>query len=163
MTLNIVKYQNTIIYICHKLGGELRGKKKLAKLLYFADFDMYEKNQKSITGDSYRALAMGPVPISLEKIISTLIKTEKISVNRIEEHSGYIPTEVYGCLDKPDISIFTDIERSMLDRIVTRYGQLNGKQLELLSHDEAPYVGTKLKDIIPYELAFYRGTDYIDL
>ena len=51
----------------------------------------------------------------------------------------------------------------MLDRIAIKYGQLNGKQLEELSHAEAPFIGTELKKEIPYELAFYRGTDFSDL
>jgi len=46
----------------------------------------------------------------------------------------------------------------MLNRIVVKYGYLTGKQLEELSHAEAPYIGTELRKEIPYELAFYRGT-----
>jgi len=42
-------------------------------------------------------------------------------------------------------------------------GHLNGTQLEELSHAEAPYIGTELRSEIPYELAFYRGTDFSDL
>ena len=68
MSLNRKKYQNAVLYLCRKLKGEVRGKKKLAKLLYFADFDLYEKIQKSITGDVYNALPMGPVPSALEEI-----------------------------------------------------------------------------------------------
>ena len=72
MTLQKKKYQQVILYLCKKLGGEIQGKKKLAKLLYFADFDFFEKNQKPITGDTYKALPMGPVPVSFEKIISEM-------------------------------------------------------------------------------------------
>ena len=56
-----------------------------------------------------------------------------------------------------------DLFHNMLDRITVKYGHLNGKQLEELSHAEAPYIGTELKKEIPYELAFYRGTDFNDL
>jgi hypothetical protein len=41
-TLNIEKYKDTILYFCERLGGKIEGKKKLAKLLYFADFDMFK-------------------------------------------------------------------------------------------------------------------------
>ena len=41
MPLNKDKYQQVIIYLCNKLGGGVRGKKKLAKLLYFVDFDFF--------------------------------------------------------------------------------------------------------------------------
>jgi len=160
MALNRKKYENAVLYLCRKLKGEVRGKKKLAKLLYFADFDLYEKNQKSITGDVYQALPMGPVPSALEEITSAMTKKKTLEIDQVEEREGYNPTEVYKCLTEPDTSVFTDDEKKMLDRVVMKYGHLNGKQLEELSHAEAPYIGTKLREDIPYELAFYRGTDF---
>ena len=163
MSLHKKKYQNAVLYLCHKLKGEVRGKKKLAKLLYFADFDLYEKKQKSITGDVYRALPMGPVPVALEKITIEMTKKKMLGVEQVGERDGYNPTEVYKCLVEPDLSVFDDEEKKMLDRIVIKYGHLNGKQLEELSHAEAPYIGTELRKEIPYELAFYRGTDFSDL
>jgi len=160
MAFNKKKYQNAILYLCQKLKGEVRGKKKLAKLLYFADFDLYEKSQKSITGDVYRALPMGPVPSALEEVTSEMAEKEMLKVEQVEEREGYIAIEVYKCITEPDLSVFDDEEKKMLDRIIVKYGHLNGKQLEELSHAEAPYVGTELRKDIPYELAFYRGTDF---
>lgn len=163
MSLHRKKYQNAVLYLCRKLKGEVRGKKKLAKLLYFADFDLYEKIQKSITGDVYNALPMGPVPSALEEITQEMMKGKMLDITQVEGCEGYNPTEVYKCLTEPDLSVFNDEEKKMLDRIVVKYGHLNGKQLEELSHAEAPYVGTELRKEIPYELAFYRGTDFGDL
>ncbi|MBI2591821.1 MAG: SocA family protein [Candidatus Brennerbacteria bacterium] len=163
MSLHRKKYLNVVLYLCRKLKGEVRGKKKLAKLLYFADFDLYEKSQKSITGDVYRALPMGPVPSMLEEIIAEMTKKKMLGVEQIEERERYNPTEVYKCITEPNLSVFDDEEKKILDRVVIKYGHLNGKQLEELSHAEAPYIGTELRKEIPYELAFYRGTDFSDL
>jgi len=163
MPLHRKKYLNAVLYLCRKLKGEVRGKKKLAKLLYFADFDLYEKSQKSITGDVYRALPMGPVPSALEEITAEMTKKKMLSVEQVDEREGYNPTEIYKCITEPDLSVFDDEEKRMLDRVVIKYGHLNGKQLEELSHAEAPYIGTELRKEIPYELAFYRGTDFSDL
>lgn len=163
MSLHYKKYQNTVLYLCQKLKGEVRGKKKLAKLLYFVDFDLYEKTHKSITGDTYIALPMGPVPSALAKVTSEMVKQKMISIDQVEERDGYNATEVYKCLASPDLSDFSDEEKKMLDRVIMKYGHLNGKQLEELSHTEAPYIGTGPKEKIPYELAYYRGTDFNDL
>ena len=163
MSLHRKKYQNAILYLCQKLEGEVHGKKKLAKLLYFADFDLYEKNQKSITGDVYYALPMGPVPSALEEITAEMAKKKLLGVEQADEREGYNPTEVYKCIAEPNLSVFDDEEKKMLDRIVIKYGHLNGKQLEELSHAEAPYIGTELRKEIPYELAFYRGTDFSEI
>ena len=163
MSLQRKKYHNAILYLCRKLKGEVRGKKKLAKLLYFADFDLYEKSQKLITGDIYRAFPMGPVPSRLEEITTEMVKEKMLGIERVEEREGYNATEVYKCLIEPDLSVFDNEEKKMLDRVTIKYGHLNGKQLEELSHAEAPYIGTALRKEIPYELAFYRGTDFSDL
>ncbi len=160
MTLHTEKYKQAILYLCAKLGKEVRGKKKLAKLLYFVDFDFFEKNQKYFTGDKYRALPMGPFPISLNEITRTMAKEKTLKVDSIHEHNGYNATEVYTCLKTPKTSVFSEEEKEMLDRVIVKYGHLNGKQLEDLTHAEAPYIGTKPKKEIPYELAFYRGTDF---
>lgn len=163
MTIHKKKYQQVILYFCSQLNGEVRGKKKLAKLLYYADFDYFEKNQTPITGDVYKALPMGPFPTSMDAITSEMKKRKLISIKKISERQGYNPTEVYCSTSEPDTSVFTKKEMKMLDRVITMYGHLNGKQLEDLTHQEAPYVGTKLKNEIPYELAFYRGTDFSEL
>ena len=94
MSLHEKKYQNAILYLCQKLGGEVRGKKKLAKLLYFVDFDFYEKTQKSGTGDVYKALPMGPFPTALDKMTIEMSKKKTLFVDTIEERRGYNPTEV---------------------------------------------------------------------
>lgn len=163
MALNRKKYQNAVLYLCRKLGGEVRGKKKLAKLLYFADFDLYEKRQKPLTGDVYKALPMGPFPSAFELVTAEMTKKKLLVVKNINERDDYNATEVYRCIAEPDISVFDVEEKKILDRVATKYGHLNGKQLEELSHAEAPFIGTELRKVIPYELSFYRGTDFRDL
>ena len=154
--INAKKYQGVILYLAQKLGGEIKGKKKLAKLLYFVDFDFFEKYQKSITGDVYKALPMGPYPVSMEKVVTDMAKGGKIMVTVEKERADYNPTEIYRAQEKPE-AIFSKDEQKILDRVILKYGHLSGKQLEDLTHAEAPYIGTAPNQEIVYELAFYRG------
>ena len=160
MAIHTEKYKQVILYLCSKLGKEVRGKKKLAKLLYFVDFDFFEKNQKYFTGEKYKALPMGPFPVSLNEITQEMKKEKALKVESVNEHNGYNATEVYTCLKEPKITVFSKEEKEMLDRVIKKYGSLNGKQLEDLTHAEAPYIGTEPRREIAYELAFYRGTDF---
>ncbi len=160
MSLHKKKYQQAILYFCWKLGKKVHGKKKLAKLLYYLDFDYYEKYQEFFTGEVYKKLPMGPFPVSLEKITGDMAKKEQIAINKVDEWDGYKPTEIYKGIEKPDLSVFSMEEKKMLDRVIKKYGYLNGKQLENLTHSEAPYIGAEDKKEIPYELSFYRGTDF---
>ena len=152
------KYKEVILYLAEKLGGVIKGKKKLAKLLYFVDFDFYEKFQKSLTGDVYKALPMGPFPISMEKVLTDMAKEKKITIKFEKERADYNPTEIYRAEKKMEGS-FSKEEQQILDRVILKYGHLSGKQLEDLSHAEAPYIGTAPNQEIAYELAFYRGTN----
>jgi uncharacterized phage-associated protein len=164
MPINQKKYQDAVLYLCQKLGGEIRGKKKLAKLLYFADFDFYEKYQKSITGDIYKAYPKGPLPEALNSVLEELSKEKLLSISHIKEWGkDYAPTEVFKCSADSDTSTLTLEERQMLDRIVRRYGGLNGEQLAELSHTEAPFTAAEPYQEIAYEFAYYRGTDFKDL
>jgi len=163
MALHKKKYQNAVLYLCQELRGEVRGKKKLAKLLYFIDFDFYEKYAKSITGDIYKALPMGPVPSALVSVTEEMIKMKILEVKKENEYEGYIPTEIYRSIKKPDLSIFSEEEIRMLKRVVKRYGHLSGKQLQDLTHAEAPYTAAKPNEEVPYEFTYYRGTEFNDL
>ena len=164
MAINRKKYQNAILYLCRKLKGELRGKKKLAKLLYFVDFDLYEKEQRSLTGDVYKAYPKGPLPSALNEVVSAMVKGKTLKIDSVQEWGDeYAPTEVYRCLVEPDTSVFEAGELRMLDRIVKKYGNLNGEQLAQLSHAEAPYVAAEPYEEIPFEFTYYRGTDFRDL
>ena len=152
------KYKEVILYLAEKLGGEIKGKKKLAKLLYFVDFDFYEKFQKSLTGDVYKALPMGPFPVTIEKVLTAMVNEKAITIKQEKERADYNPTEIYKAKKKM-VGSFSKEEQQILDRVVLKYGHLSGKQLEDLTHAEAPYIGTAPNQEIAYELAFYRGTN----
>lgn len=62
MAINEQKYENVILYlIANMRDGMIHGKKKLAKLLYYVDFDRFEykESMETITGDSYKHRPMG--------------------------------------------------------------------------------------------------------
>jgi len=162
--MNKKKYEQVILYLCARSGGEIRGKKKLAKLLYYADFDFFEKFQKSITGDVYKAYPKGPLPENLGEIADSLAKKGLIRQEAVQQWGAdYAPTEVYKSLVEPDISLLSKDEIKMLDRVIRKYGALNGEQLAELTHAEAPYAAVEQYKEIPYEFSFYRGTDFSDL
>jgi len=159
------KYLNAVLYLCNELGGAVRGKKKLAKLLYYIDFDRYEfkESAKTITGDTYLAWKMGPVPKHFAEIIAKLEKKGVVRHTQEEGSFGYSATEVFTSVAKPDMSVFDEDDKYILKRVVDHYGRLNGKELEALTHAEAPFIATEQSEDIIFDLAFYRGTDFSDV
>lgn len=157
--LNRKKYENLILFLLNEMGV-LRGKKKLAKLLYFADFGAYEKNDAPITNERYFARPMGPLGINLAGIIAEMVASRQITTDENQDAAHLQPTVVYKPVVKPDLSLFTKPEIEVMKLVAKKYGALSGSELELISHAEAPYIGTEIDKQIPYELAIYRGADF---
>ena len=148
MALHTEKYKQAILYLCSKLGKEVRGKKKLAKLLYFVDFDFFEKNQKYFTGDKYKALPMGPVPVSLNEITREMTKEKTLKIESVNEHNGYNPTEVYTCLKDPKISVFSVLlpQRSQTPPIASSFAKPILQEGHQFIYDFALYAKPFLKN-----------------
>lgn len=48
----------------------------------------------------------------------------------------------------------------MLARIVDKYGKLSEKDFQTLSHNEVTWNAVDFYEVIPYELVYYRNTDF---
>jgi len=156
-TLDKDKYKATFLYIVNALG-KIEGMKKAYKLFYYLDFDFYEAYETPFTGETYKALPMGPVPIYFSGIVKELVDEGKIEIRKVRMSPTHDnDTVVYKPLTKSNYK-FTVKEKKMLDRIIKLYGNQTGKSLELQSHSEAPYNAVTLNQIIPYEYSFYRDT-----
>jgi len=155
---NEKKFKEAILFLLSQSPiHTIEGKKKLAKLLYFADFNYFEAYEQPLTGASYRALPMGPVPDELEKMLKEL-KGKEVSV--VKKNIG-LPNDmmVFSLTANKSIPVFTslsDKEKNVLQKVYNDYGDLSGKVLEDLTHSEAPYNAVAQGEHIPYELSFYR-------
>lgn len=159
--LNEEKYRNAILYFTSKIGnGSVCGKKKIYKLFYYLDFDFFEKYDKPITGDVYHRLQMGPAPSYFDAIALDLNKEGLLSITQKRTCLGYNDTIVYKATKGPNMDVFNSNETAMLRRIVSKYGDKTGKELEILTHKEAPYLAVQDGEEIPFELSYYRGTDF---
>ncbi len=159
--LNEEKYKNAILFLSRNTGqGAVWGKKKMYKLLYFLDFDFFEKHEKPITGDIYHKIQMGPAPSYFDPMAQELVDSGVLSISRGKSGPGYNDAYVYKALKDPDLSVFDREEIKMLERIVNKYGNKTGAELEVLTHKEAPYLAVEEGEEMPLELAHYRGTDF---
>jgi len=157
--LNEKKYKNVILYLASHVGsGCVWGKKKMYKLLYYLDFDFFEKYEKPITGDTYHKIQMGPAPTYFDAIASELQKEGKLRISKGRTGTGLNDAFVYKALEEPETNAFTEQEKKMLNRVIKLYGDKSGSQLETLTHKEAPYLAVNEGEEMPLELAHYRGT-----
>lgn len=152
------KFKSAILFLLSLDDNKtIEGKKKLAKLLYFADFNYFEAYEEPITGAKYRALPMGPVPDELEKILKEL---EKDSIKIKNKKTGLPNDTVVFSLNITESEIsslnLSEKEKQVLRKVYKDYGGMSGKNLEIISHSEAPYNAVTQGEHMPYELSFYR-------
>ena len=159
------KFRTVILYlIAHSPSQTIEGKKKLAKLLYFVDFNFFEAFEKPFTGATYRALPMGPVPQELDKALSELENKEiKIKKKPIGLANDLTVFSLNAELKDVSFDNLSKEEIQVLDKVIGDYGKLAGKVLEDLTHSEAPYNAVAPGEYMPYELSFYRGKTMKDL
>jgi len=165
---NLSKYNKLLLLILAKSKGEIKGKKKIWKMLYFLDFDMFEYDNRSITDDVYQKYPMGPKPRNIEQQLEELEKKGFIKTEKEKSGAGYNDTCIYKLENKfskqeiEELELkFDKKERFIIERDLKLYGSKNGSELERISHNEAPYNAVDLYQLMDYELSFYRDTEFV--
>jgi len=152
---NLEKFKQVLLYIVSKVGNRPNiGQTALYKLLYFIDFDFYEKNQKYLIGATYIKNTHGPSPISFAKIERELEQGGKL----VEVKSKYFnyDQKKYLITSEPDVSLLTAPELKHIDDEIDRLASKTAKELSELSHIDTPWRVAKEKQVLNYRHVFYR-------
>src|SRR4030043_1525945 len=104
---NLQKFKEVLIYILNKVGAKPAiGETVIYKLLYFIDFDFYEKYEEQLVGATYMKNQYGPTPIEFAKIIEQMIKKEEIE--KVKSDYFNYPQTKYLPRNKPDLTKFKE-------------------------------------------------------
>jgi transcriptional regulator with XRE-family HTH domain len=155
---DVVKFKNVLLYITQKIGALPNvGQTVLYKILYFCDFDYYEKFEKQLTGARYIKNHFGPTPVAFAKIVKEMIVDGQIEELKTKyfknDQTKYIP------VTEPDLSVLTGQELSHIDEEIERLGGKTATELSNYSHKDVPWIATPEGKEIPYEAVFYRTDD----
>ncbi len=151
------KFEQILLYILAKIGGKPNiGQTVLYKLLYFIDFDYYEKFEEQLIGAKYMKNKHGPTPIMFAKIIDRLEKDQKVE----KVKSKFYKYEQTKYLVNPNIplklSALSAQELAHIDWEIARLGDMTATQISALSHIDTPWVVAADREPLEYEHVFYR-------
>jgi uncharacterized phage-associated protein len=149
------KLEHAILFFLRHANNVHLGSTKLMKLLYFADFDHFERYDAPITGARYRKLDHGPVPDDAWKTIAELEQSGRIT--RRDVISEGLTQHRYEPNEDVDISVFSASEIDVLYQVAQKWTHHTTKQIEMATHGEAPWIAVKHNEIIPYYLSYYRN------
>ena len=156
---NLQKFKEVLLYILNKVGAKQNiGETVIYKLLYFMDFDFYEKYEEQLIGATYQKNKYGPTPIEFAKIVEQMTVREEIMKVK-SEYFNY-PQTKYLPLRTPDLTKLTATEVEVIDDVLNRLSDMNASQISAYSHGDVPWVTTNDGDAIEYESVFYRTPPY---
>jgi transcriptional regulator with XRE-family HTH domain len=158
-TLQVNKFKNVILYILERCAGKPNiGETVLYKLLYFSDFNYYERYEEHLTGAKYRKLPYGPVPQKLDTIILQMLDQNQLQRVKSDYH-GYQQTR-YLPLVKANLTLLKASEKEVIDRVIEQMSDWSAAAISNYSHKDMPWQATKDGEEIDYELAFYREAPF---
>ena len=156
---NVAKFREVLLYILNKVGARSNvGETVLFKLLYFVDFDFYEKYEEQFIGATYKKNKFGPTPMEFNSVIDDMIKSGEVERVKSQyfqkEQRKYLPHRE-ACLE-----VLTGTEVKLIDEVIDRLADKNASQISEYSHGDVPWVVTEDQSIIDYETVFYRTAQY---
>ncbi|MBU6339655.1 MAG: helix-turn-helix domain-containing protein [Rickettsiales bacterium] len=155
---NEKKFREILLYVLSKTAGKANvGETVLYKLLYFCDFNYYEKYRDHMTGATYIKNHFGPTPTNFKKVIESLRGKE---VEMVKGKFGGFEQTKYMPLREADLRQINGAEKQVIDEVIDRLSSMNAKQISQYSHDDTPWIATKDGEVIDYQLVFYRSPAY---
>ena len=109
---NVQKFREVLLYILNKIGAKSNvGETVLYKLLYFIDFDFYEKYEEQLIGATYMKNTYGPTPIEFASIVNEMIADKEIEKaakwtlsQDVSKHFKFILKDMLKKLDYEQVS-----------------------------------------------------------
>lgn len=153
----VEKFKQVLLYILSKVGGKPNiGQTVLYKLLYFIDFDYYEKYEEQLIGARYLRNTHGPTPVVFSKIISELELAGKLETIKSKFYKYDQTKYLVNPLETVNLSGLSGTEIAHIDWELNRLSDFTATQISALSHKDTPWLVAKDREIMEYEYVFYR-------
>lgn len=155
---NLKKFREVLLYILEKVGSKSNvGMTVLYKLLYFVDFDYYEKFEEQLIGATYIKNHFGPTPVEFKKIVELMEEKGELETVRSKyfqhEQTKYLPRR------ESDISVLSAKEIKHIDEVLSRFSDKSAAELSEYSHKDIPWITAEEGRPLSYESVFYRTKD----
>ena len=154
------KFRQILFYILKKVGGKPNvGMTVLYKLLYFIDFDYYEKYEDQLMGLVYLKNYHGPTPLLFENLIGGMVKNGEVEIVKSKFYQYPQIKYLVNPEIEPELSILNGQEQEHIDWELQRLSDLTANQLTDLSHKDVPWISAENGKPLDFESVFYRTTE----
>lgn len=149
------KFKEVFLYILSQVGAKPNiGMTVLYKLLYFIDFNYYEKYEEQLIGATYIKNHFGPTPVFFSKIVEEMKKNNELEEIKsqyfLHDQKKYLPKR------QANLSKISANELKMIDQVLFQLSDKTAKELSEYSHTDTPWMVKKQGEVLDYESVFYR-------
>ena len=156
---NVQKFKETLLYLLTRVGGKPNvGETVLYKLLYFIDFDYYERYEEQLVGATYVKREFGPLPVEFQDIARTMVAENDLQAYGSEYYG--MRQKRYMALREPDLSVLNGREIQTIDEVICRLSDMNASKIAEYSHRDVPWLVADEGEVLDYESVFYRTPEY---
>lgn len=151
------KLREVLLYVLGKVGAKPNvGETVLYKLLYFIDFDYYEKTGQSITGLTYIRNHYGPTPArDFVSVVEGMKANEELEIAETKFYKNNL--KKYLPLKKSTVDELSAGELQHINNTLARLSDKTASELSDLSHLDTPWRVAKQGEPINYRYVYYRS------
>ncbi len=155
----VKKFKEVLLYILENIGARPNvGEAVICKLMYFIDFDYYEKFEEQLIGAKYIKNHFGPTPAAFLDIIKEMEKDgDLVRVTKKyfqHDQKKYLPRR------PADLASLSARAKDLIDWEIERFKDFNASKMKEYSHKDVPWIGAKDQKVINYEAVFYRTPEF---
>jgi transcriptional regulator with XRE-family HTH domain len=155
----VEKFKEVLLYILERIGARPNiGEAVVCKLMYFIDFDYYEKFEEQLIGAKYIKNHFGPTPVAFPEIIAQMEEEGDLTrvIKKYFQHDQkkYLPRR------SANLSNFSAQEKELIDWEIERFKGFNATKMRDYSHRDVPWIGANDLQQINYEAVFSRTDEF---
>lgn len=132
---SVEKLKNILLYFIGRGKGVFNT--KMNKLLFYTDFYSYKIRGVAMTGLAYRAIQYGPVPYHWNTVYEAI---DEIGAEIVSFPNG-MSGESLESETPPDMTVFSDAEAIILDKVFRRFEKCHANEISEISHQEDAWKG----------------------
>jgi transcriptional regulator with XRE-family HTH domain len=153
------KFKEVLLYILSKVGAKSNvGETVIYKLLYFIDFNFYEKYEEQLIGATYIKNHHGPTPVEFQAIVKEMVSAKELECVRSQYFN--FPQKKYLPHREANLSLLTAEELLLIDDVLNTLSSMTATSISEYSHGDVPWITTPNGEKIDYESVFYRTPPY---
>jgi len=155
----VEKFKEVLLYILERIGARPNvGEAVICKLMYFIDFDYYEKFEEQLIGAKYIKNRFGPTPVAFPEIVKEMEQSgDLVQVTKKyfqHDQKKYLPRR------SANLSDLSAQEKELIDWEIERFKDFNATKMREYSHKDVPWIGAEELQPIDYEAVFARTDEF---